>query len=362
MPLKNYGVLKGRAIDRRLGTGSNPHYQIRVTDDATDHRIAINVKSQEYPSELLYYVVDDLRHPITAELPDLSFGFHTLERKPGGVALDFIRGNLFDTTRMQKLPHDVAGPDNDLNELLDRYVQRALLQENAIVYAFGEKWGPETQADRYFGFKPGNGIHDIHMNQGNSDQWQGDDGVWQDGGVLLHLPEEERWVGLFLAFQSQAFHTDDVTGHRLAIVPEPKPEPKPTPAPEPAPTPAPVPEPEPAPNPLERTALPDVRIVAALINPVGDDVGHESVTLLNTSASPINLSGWMLADRNKRKHSLPDLNLLAGDTIRIHLSGSTIQLSNKGGIITLLDPDGLKVHGIAYVDEDVKQQGRTITF
>ena len=351
MPLNSYGVLKGRATDRRLGTGSSPHYQVRVTDLTTDHRIAINVKSQAFPSELLYYVADDFRHPIISELTELEPGFHNLPSRPGGVALDFIRGNMFDTSLMKAVPYNVAGPDNDLNELLDRYVQRALTEEEAFVYAFGEKWGPETQADRYFGFRPGNGIHDIHMNQGNLDQWRSDDGVWQDGGLLLHLPDEGRWVGVFLAFQSQAFHTDDVTGHRLPGVPVPTPTPKPSPE-----------QPVPVPDPLERTAVPDLRIVAALINPSGDDVGLESVTLLNTSSKTINLVGWSLADRNKRKHPLPDSAVLAGDSLRIGLSGSTIQLSNQGGIITLLDPDGIKVHGIAYTADAVKEQGRTITF
>ena len=32
MALKHYGVLKGRPISRRLGSGSSPHYQIRVVD------------------------------------------------------------------------------------------------------------------------------------------------------------------------------------------------------------------------------------------------------------------------------------------------------------------------------------------
>ena len=46
MPLKSYGVLKGKAIEVRLGAGSTPHYQVRIVDDTTDYRIAINVKSQ----------------------------------------------------------------------------------------------------------------------------------------------------------------------------------------------------------------------------------------------------------------------------------------------------------------------------
>ena len=47
--------------------------------------------------------------------------------------------------------------------------------------------------------------------------------MWQDGGLIIHFPPlrepdgterfPEQWVGIFLAFQSQAWHTDDVTGH-----------------------------------------------------------------------------------------------------------------------------------------------------
>jgi uncharacterized protein YukJ len=50
MPLASYGVLKGTAVDRRLGSGQSPHYQIRVVDDDQDYRIAINVMSALEPS------------------------------------------------------------------------------------------------------------------------------------------------------------------------------------------------------------------------------------------------------------------------------------------------------------------------
>jgi uncharacterized protein YukJ len=66
--------------------------------------------------------------------------------------------------------------------------------------------------DKTFGFLPGNGVHDIRMNQGNSQRFRQDDGVWQDGGLLLHYPAQGQWVAIFLAFQSQAWHTDDQTG------------------------------------------------------------------------------------------------------------------------------------------------------
>ena len=44
---------------------------------------------------------------------------------------------------MRPLPFSVPGFDNDLNEKLDRVMQRAVADENALVYAFGERWGPE---------------------------------------------------------------------------------------------------------------------------------------------------------------------------------------------------------------------------
>jgi uncharacterized protein YukJ len=76
MPLKAYGVLIGRAVDtRREGSADTPHYQIHLTDDhGTHYRASVNVKSQEDPSDLLYLVAEDFRHPITARLEGFTGG------------------------------------------------------------------------------------------------------------------------------------------------------------------------------------------------------------------------------------------------------------------------------------------------
>ncbi|MBC7870009.1 MAG: DUF2278 family protein, partial [Chitinophagaceae bacterium] len=288
MSLKNYGVLKGRPIGRRLGTQANAHYQVHIVDNTTDYRIAVNVQSKLSPSELEYLVMDRFQHPIIDALVDLPLGFTKLPAQPGGAALDFIRGNLFDRTQMIPLPFDVPGPNNDLNETIDSIIQQAMGDENALVYAFGERWKTEpTIKDKIFGFLPGNGIHDIHMNQGNAAQFKGDDGVWQDGGLLVHFPQQQRWVAIFLKFQSQAWHTDDVTGHTI-----------PSPVTGPTPTPTPIPGGQPG--------EPDgvIRIVAAMVNPIGGQPERETVTILNTSPDEIDLSGWALADKAKRKHGL----------------------------------------------------------
>ena len=326
MPLKDYGVLKGRAVDCRFGTGQNPHYQVRVVDERTDYRIAVNVASQLAPSELEYLIDSDFHHAVLDQLRELPAGWRSLPSKPGGVALDFIRTNLFDPQRMRKLPFNVPGPDNDLNEKIDDFIRRAMADEEANLYAFGERWGPENTKDKIFGFLPGNGVHDIHMNQGNVGRFVDDDGVYQDGALLVEFPSENQWVGLFLKFQSQTWHTDDQTGHR--IVPEETPD-----------------------------GL--VRIVAALVNAI-ESPEKEYVTLLNMTSVAIDLAGWKMVDRDKNKMTLSGA-LGAGESVRIPLVPPVV-LPNKGGIITLLDDEGLRVDGVTYTKAQASKPGWTIKF
>ena len=177
------------------------------------------------------------------------------------------------------------------------------------------------------------------MNQGNTGRFRRDDGVWQDGGLLLHYPGQDQWVAIFLAFQSQAWHTDDQTGHTTPDLP----------APGPAPTPGP--------------AEPDhlVRIVAALVNPVGPAPERETVTLINASTQVLDLGGWALLDRLKQRMPLEAITLPAGETTRIPLR-PPIQLGNQGGLLTLLNPAGLKVDGVAYTKQQAEAEGWTIVF
>ena len=342
MALRSYGVLKGKAIEVRLGAGQSPHYQVQVIDDTTDYRIAVNVKSQLPPSEVEFIVIERFEHPITAVVEAFPRGVKTLERKPGTGALDFIRGNLVDRSKMRPLPFSVPGFDNDLNEKIDRVMQRAVADESALVYAFGERWGPESGVkDKYFGFLPGNGVHDIHMNQGNTGRFVGDDGVYQDGGLLLHFPDQREWTAVFLKFQSQAWHTDDQTGHRIGGEP-----PVPTPPGPPGPPTGDDPE-----------GL--VRVIAALVNPP-QSPEVEVVTLLNTAPHDLSLDGWALLDTQEMR--LPLSGALAAGATRTVQVQQPLALSNQGGVITLVDEQGLKVHGVSYTRDQARHPGWTIVF
>jgi uncharacterized protein YukJ len=339
MTLREYGVLVGRVLEGRSERGADtPHYQVRVDGGGVEFRVAVNVLSQQAPSELLYVADPAFRHPLLANLPSLAAGFSPVPSRPGGVALDFIRGNLFGRTAMRPLPSTAPGPDNDLADALEHFVDRAVADPAARLYAFGQRWGPEPgKPDKIFGFTPGNGVHDIHMNQGNSGRFRGDNGVWQDGGLLLHYPAQDQWVAIFLAFQSQAWHTDDRTGDPL---PGTTPPPDTTPPPEPDHV---------------------VRIVGALVNPPGPAPEAESVTLLNASPAQLDLTGWSIVDGQKHGMPLEALTLPAGGTACIPLR-VPVQLGNHGGIVSLLNAEGLKVDGVAYTADQARREGWTIVF
>ena len=141
MSLQDYGVLKGKAIETKKGAGSSPHFQILVSDDQLLFRIAVNVQSQEPPSDVLYFVDENFKHPIIDLLEPMPKGFNKLECKPGGLAMDFIRGNLFNTSLMVPLPYDISGPDNDLNELVQKYVAKAIAMESSTILCLWRKMG-----------------------------------------------------------------------------------------------------------------------------------------------------------------------------------------------------------------------------
>lgn len=227
MPLKKYGVLKARPIGR-LRDADDDHYQILVTDGNTQHRIAINVKSSatNAPSDLLFQSLDAIPSSLAKALRALKNGYSAIKSKPGGIAQDYVRGGLVDPEKMVPVPPDKPGAQNDLKDLLEDRVKASMDGGKATIYAFGEKWGPEkNKKDQYFHFKPGNGIHDIHMNQGNAAKWKKDNGTWQDGCLIIEYPAN-KWFALFLTFQSQTFSTDG-NGNAVASPPPPPPAKKP---------------------------------------------------------------------------------------------------------------------------------------
>ncbi|WP_239377316.1 MULTISPECIES: lamin tail domain-containing protein [unclassified Frankia] len=121
----------------------------------------------------------------------------------------------------------------------------------------------------------------------------------------------------------------------------------------------PDPAPPGAPTDPHTVAAGDVLIVAALPDPVGADRGHELVTLLNTTASPIDLAGWGLLDSAGGRHDLTG-TLVGGAVIQVAARGA-VQLGNRGDALLLVDRAGVSIDQVTYKADKVRT-GRTICF
>lgn len=208
MALK-YGVLKG-TVSGHLRDADDDHYQILVHAGEDVHRVAVNVKSSapNAPSTLLFQATSTLPDDYIAMLRAAPIGFTDLPPLPDTLAIDYVRGTLVKPKSMKIVPPDAPGVDNDLKDKVEAAVIKAVKAAGSEIYAFGAQWGPENKPDQYFKFKPGSGVHDIHMNQGNSGKYKKDNGVYHDGALMFAYPDG-KWLAFFFAFQSQTFDTDD---------------------------------------------------------------------------------------------------------------------------------------------------------
>jgi len=346
MPIKNYGVWVAKPVrvsaERAEQDPKTPHIHLFYDDGSggdfdNARRASINVKSSSELSELVFWLVQDFQHPIVDELLGLEMGFHNIPSQPGGLALDYIRGNLIDLNKGRILPHDQPGSFDDIIDYVMPELEAAI-KRKATVYLFGEPYD-DLQ-----------GIHDIHMNQGSKGRFKKYNGIWQDGGAIIHFPDVNLFNAIFIAFASQAVNTND-EGHsspgsqnfaQLLTQQDGN----------------------------DDVIIPDdqrVAIVAALVNPVGGDnqpgfTGRpEMVYLLNRSTQGVSLNGWSVVNKNNQAHVISDDIWLAPGEVRSVAMRKT-PLSNQGGLISLLDKSGNKVDGVSYTKKQAKKEGELLIF
>ena len=222
MPIRSYSVLKGRPTSGKVVSGSSAHYQITVAGSSTPLTIAVNIESVD-GSEVLYAILRNFTPPSVTDLNALANGIQLLPSQPGTHALDFVREMIAGApmiTRQQMTLLPIAATPNTFSvefapaQLTDRdrgahqlenavvdLLNQATADPGAMVYAFGSAFADRGVVD---------GIHNIHMNQGNPAKNHGsDNGIWQDGGLFLRFTAKPEWVALFIAFQTQSWTTDD---------------------------------------------------------------------------------------------------------------------------------------------------------
>jgi uncharacterized protein YukJ len=334
-----YGVLRGRP-DRykREDNAATPHLQIRVLDDSGQPwRIAVNVQS-DTGSDVAFWVVDPLAgQPLLASLPALSSGFSSVAGNPDH-ALDYVKAPLFDWQLGRLLPPSGNTSSDDLQDLLALYLGQCK-NAGGEIYAFGAKFDRNLHKpiDLEFGNTDGlHGIHDIHLNQGNVGAHAPDNGTFHDGGLILAFPD--RYLGLFLAFQTQRIPTD-AAGNAAPGAQALSEILGPTPPPSQA----------------------AVYIERALLNPSGADVGHEIVVLANLATTVQTLTNWRLVDKNARTTAI-NTTLGPGQSALITLDGHGVQLGNQGGSLMLQDDRHVQVDVVTYTAADASPDDRYVRF
>lgn len=219
MPIPNYSVLHGHPTAGVVVSGASAHYQITVPANGVAYTVAVNIQSVD-GSEVLYSIVNNFTPPDTAGLATVAQGITPVASQPGGLAFDFLRSMvngkpLVTRKAMKLLPiaavghsflHDHArtghadSAAHALQNAVVALLNQAVADPASTVYAFGSAFADGGVTD---------GIHDIHMNQGNPLNNHGsDNGIWQYGALLLNLPGNGTWTAVFVAFQTQVWATD----------------------------------------------------------------------------------------------------------------------------------------------------------
>lgn len=232
MPV-NYGILRGKVIDAIPYQHGADHYQVEIDADGQLYRIAVDVYSQfagngakqyrhgkgnqvlETDRMVMFYTDINYRHEITADMLKAPVGFTKKEDMDPTLRLDYIRYTpaLFPLADMKVVPPKNAdGSHNDLNDDIDPWIQKAKNNDDAEVFAFGSGWddhGPDAHPSNkhYFHPDPSLGIHDIHMNQGDTGREAQYNGTWQDGALFIHYKTDNVWVAMFFRFQNQSVKT-----------------------------------------------------------------------------------------------------------------------------------------------------------
>ena len=207
MPIANYSVLKGDPQNGEVVFGANgntAHYRIHMNTEAGSSEADVNIQSSD-GSEVLYVIYDPFTPPNPGALQQLPLGIAPLDSVPGTLALDYVRETIGSSMMVNRadmtlLPKPTQNQQDQLKNAVIALLNEAVADPQGAIYAFGSSYADSNGAT---------GVHNIHMNQGNpAGRFEGDNGIWQDGAVFVHLPAANTWKALFIAFQTESWQTD----------------------------------------------------------------------------------------------------------------------------------------------------------
>jgi len=222
MPLAHYGVLKGDLYTPQEQTyqGKWFHGVFYVTvPGAPLPRRCVTDFSSATKNRIQYKLFTKLDPKLFARIAALPDGYTPLAAAAQSGALDYARSPILGATARD-------GWIVSDGEVAVKKLQDHLSAGPAKLFVFGEPFtdaAPQVDA----GVRSQNGMHNVHMNQGDparsSDgrDHQADDGIWQDGATVFQNADGSL-TAFCCKFVSQTFDTDDhglPTGHAGVVSP-----------------------------------------------------------------------------------------------------------------------------------------------
>lgn len=224
MPLPHYGVLIGPYIsfhrDQPDNEGKYLHGHVVVGADGLQIDCAVDCNHST--GNVNYLHLTNLDASKMGPVTGMGDGFHPLPAQtdpaaPTGGALDYKRnpliaaplgcaaiflGILDSITGRHSAVWKTNQGDAAVKALEDM-VTGAPIDK---VFVYGDRWSNTHQTPNW-------GMHDIHCNQGDpaGGGHQDDDGVWQDGGVIVRRPDGT-YDAFIVMFTTQTLDTNDTTG------------------------------------------------------------------------------------------------------------------------------------------------------
>ncbi len=209
-------ILKGSPIDAKLfsqNPNQRPHYHLLVKTDDQQFDVAINIASSALGEDVrvLYAIKQNITPPQADALLQLADGMYDLPAE-GLHGIDYVSDRLVSKDEMQLLPlFDRSAPIEDQGEpTIKQLVAEVIAEPDTVLFAFGHRYDKTGPKNACWGFSPDDGIHNIHMNQGNAPGNHDDEnGRGEDGALFIYFPKTQTWTGVYVAFQTQSFENDD---------------------------------------------------------------------------------------------------------------------------------------------------------
>lgn len=235
MPIDNYGVLVGTKTryyrDAPDQFGKYYHGNIEVLANGVTHRCAIDVDTQN--TRVQWRIINFSAHELNF-MSQWNDGWHPLASNKFSGAIDYIRWRLMWVTI--RIPYPLIRkwkfkippwlfPFKVKPFIRQEFNRSALFRIFVVNQEYFWRAGSNidaieqlesvlVQGDKVFVFgqffNNGNGVHNIHQNQGDpiASQWSASNGIWQDGATIVQKADGN-FVGFFNKFETQSFKTDD---------------------------------------------------------------------------------------------------------------------------------------------------------